>query len=199
MAFSVFQCPGNTRQDMLQPNHKLYNSKARLTRLLLVFDVSLYVRLVKGEMHIHSILQLSSYFKEAGDYALSKDVDVALWLDSREYHGEPPLTSLIDFVIVNCQLHDHFDAFKKVAIRQFYSHVNTVELLRFYCHTKCPDLLRSATVQKFGKCYLHLRSDQIDDLVEWVLHMRERHRIEGRSIFDGASQMMVQFHDECKG
>ena len=51
-------------------------------------------------------LKLSSYMSRSEDYALSKDVDVVLWMDSRAFHGQPPLTDALDFVIVNCQLHD---------------------------------------------------------------------------------------------
>ena len=47
------------------------------------------------------------------EYALSKDLDVALWIDFRAFHGKPELVNVIDFVIVNSHLHDEFDQFKK--------------------------------------------------------------------------------------
>ena len=67
-----------------------------------------------GEMDVSTVslgcfLKLSSYMSGPADYALSKDVDVALWMDSRAFHGQPPLTDALDFVIVNCQLHNEFD------------------------------------------------------------------------------------------
>ena len=135
-------------------------------------------------------LQLSQYFSGPEDYALSKDLDVALWLDSREYLGEAPLTDALDFVIVNCHLHDQFDQFRAAETRSCYSHVHMVELLRFYCQTKSPHLLSSSRVQRFGKSYLNLHSDQIDELVDWVQHTREKFDVEGRSVFDPMIQVV---------
>ena len=105
------------------------------------------------------------------DYALSKDVDVALWMDSRAFHGQPPLTDASDFVIVNCQLHNELDSFKKSQINPASSYIAMNELLNLYCHDKCHPLL---SVQKFGKSYLSMSGgEQIDSLVEWVRRMRE--------------------------
>ena len=72
------------------------------------------------------------------EYALSKDLDVALWIDFRAFHGKPELVNVIDFVIVNCRLHDEFDQFKKAEVQSSYSLLPVVELLLFYCLTKCP-------------------------------------------------------------
>ena len=53
-----------------------------------------------------------------GEYCLSKDVDVSLWLDYRaSVSEEPPLREAWDFVIINGKLHNEFDAFKKAEIR----------------------------------------------------------------------------------
>ena len=41
-----------------------------------------------------------SHLFEDGDYALSKDIDVALWKDYRAYHTEQPLRVAMDFVVV---------------------------------------------------------------------------------------------------
>ena len=49
--------------------------------------------------------------------ALSKNIDVAFWLQYRKSIGEPPLVEALDFVIMNEQLHDDFDSFKKTEIR----------------------------------------------------------------------------------
>ena len=59
-------------------------------------------------------------FHRTGDYALSKDVDVALWLD---YNKKEPVMVANDFVIVNSDLHDDFDAFKAEHIKSNYSYV----------------------------------------------------------------------------
>ena len=115
------------------------------------------------------------------DYALSKDVDVALWMDSRAFHGQPPLTDALDLVIVNCQIHNEFDSFKKSQINPACSYIAINELLKLYCHDKCHPLL---SVQKFGKSYLSMSGEQIDSLVEWVCRIREKYSAEGSSIFD---------------
>ena len=47
-----------------------------------------------------------SHLFEDGDYALSKDIDVALWKDYRAYHNEQPLRVAMDFVVVNDRLHN---------------------------------------------------------------------------------------------
>ena len=62
-------------------------------------------------------LQMSYLFESVGDYAISKDVDVALWLDCRAFNKKEPLRDVLDFVIVNTRLHDDFDEFKKNEIQ----------------------------------------------------------------------------------
>ena len=114
---------------------------------------------------------------------MSKDLDVVFRLHSRQYDGKPPLTDAVDFVIVNCQLHDEFDAFKKAHTSSFHSYILLVELLKFYYDTKCPSLLSSQLFEEFGKSYLYLSGYQIDSLVEWVYDMRERCNAEGTRIF----------------
>ena len=118
-------------------------------------------------------------------YALSKDLDVALWIDFRAFHGKPELVNVIDFVIVNSRLHDEFDQFKKAEVQSSYSLLPVVELLLFYCLTKCPHVLDSSQVHKFGRTYIKMDSSQVDDLVSWVYEMNELYYgVEGESIFD---------------
>ena len=49
------------------------------------------------------------------EYLLSNDLDVSLWNDFRMYNGEPLLREVCggDFVVVNLELHDMFDNFKR--------------------------------------------------------------------------------------
>ena len=54
-----------------------------------------------------------AYPCDSDKYCLSKDLDVALWLDYRAFHKEPLITDIHDFVVINSQLHDQFDLFKK--------------------------------------------------------------------------------------
>ena len=43
-------------------------------------------------------------FLEPGEYGLSKDVDVAQWIEYRNYNNEAPLCEVFDLVIVNIYL-----------------------------------------------------------------------------------------------
>jgi hypothetical protein len=122
------------------------------------------------------------------DYALSKDLDVALWLDFRKFHGKPELVDAVDFVIVNSRLHDEFDEFKKAEVDPSYDLLPVVELLLFYCLTKCPHVLDSSLVHKFGKTYIKMDSSQLDALVSWMYEMNEQYYgVEGEGVFDQAA------------
>ena len=68
-----------------------------------------------------------------GEYCLSKDVDVSLWLDYRaSVSEEPPLREAWDFVIINGKLHNEFDAFKKAEIPLWTNYVEINPLLEYY-------------------------------------------------------------------
>ena len=75
-------------------------------------------------------------------------MDVSLWLDSRKF---PPLTDVINFVMVNHELHDDFEKFKSTEVRPAYCFLPLIELLTFYCLSSCVDLPSSSKVVKFGK------------------------------------------------
>ena len=124
------------------------------------------------------------------EYCLSKDLDVALWLDYRAFHKEPLLTDIHDFVVINSQLHDQFDLFKKFEVKKSYSLVPISELLVFYCVSRCPGILNSKVV-KYGKMYLELHYSEVDKLIFWVDEMRERYYgTEGEGIFENAAKTM---------
>ena len=60
-----------------------------------------------NHMQINEYLQFflldtcaSSYTTEPGEYTLSKDLDVAVWLDYRSFLKEPSLQDLRDLVII---------------------------------------------------------------------------------------------------
>lgn len=113
------------------------------------------------------------------DYALSKDVDVALWMDSMQFNGELPLVDAQDFVIVNSQLHDDFDRFKK-EIKPLHSFLAFIELLEYYCLSEMQEY---STVMKYGKEYLEVNAKQIDALVQWVYETRKKYKEECGGIF----------------
>ena len=130
--------------------------------------------------------RLSSHLKNSDEYPLSKDLDVALWLDYRTCHGESQLVDVIDFVIVNSDLHEQFDLFKKDEVPPNYGFVRMVELLEFY-ESESTHFEGDITL-KFNKTYLKMSGSQIDDLIIWVGQMRDRYSREGHSIFDKKSQ-----------
>ncbi|KAL5509176.1 hypothetical protein EMCRGX_G004493 [Ephydatia muelleri] len=73
-----------------------------------------------------------------GEYALSKDITVCLWLEYRSLNGSTPLRDVSggDFVIVNEELHREFDEFRSKVyayVDKEYSIVEAVELLQVWC------------------------------------------------------------------
>ena len=120
---------------------------------------------------------------------MSKDLDVALWLDYRAFHKEPLLTDVHDFIVINSQIHDQFDLFQKATVKKSYSFVPVCELLLFYCVSQCPDLLDSK-VEKYGKQYLELHYSEVDKLVFWIDEMRDRYYgMDGENIFNNQPGM----------
>ena len=108
------------------------------------------------------------------EYALSKNIDVAFWLQYRKSIGEPPLVEALDFVIINEQLHDDFDSFKKTEIRPRFSYVPAIELVSLFC--KCADIMVAdimvPCVIRYENDYYELDESQFDELVVWVHGLR---------------------------
>ena len=119
---------------------------------------------------------LEFHSAKPGEYGLSKDVDVAMWLHFRDYHHKHPLKEVGNFVIVDELLHQDFDAFKRKKISPPYTnYLESNELLSFW--------RALPTVRKFGHNYITLTSGEVDELCEWLLNMRERFEVEGVGIF----------------
>ena len=69
------------------------------------------------------------------EYALSKDIDVALWIDYCTFYGECPLKELLggNSVIINEHLQDEFEEFRgkiQCAIGTTHILVKGIELLK---------------------------------------------------------------------
>ena len=79
---------------------------------------------------------------------MSKDVDVAFWLDNRAFCQQPPVKDVVDFVIVNSKLHAEFDSFKKKEVDPSLSYVEVIPLVEFYLQQK--NHLCTVTTTKFG-------------------------------------------------
>ena len=73
-------------------------------------------------------------FLDPGEYGLSKDVDVAQWIEYRNYNkiNEAPLREVFDFVVVNTSLHAEFDEFKRKETHHHYSILLANELLAYW-------------------------------------------------------------------
>ncbi len=116
-------------------------------------------------------MQLRSNFKREGDYGLSINVDVSLWLDSRTYRGLPPLCTAYNFVVIDSALHDEFDAFKQAEVDPEYSLLAMSELLEFWYKSAANK--RMEPIFRFGMQYLRLHCSDADRLVRWVLDMQD--------------------------
>ena len=84
-------------------------------------------------LRFFSILQDISLNLKQEEYTLSKDIDVALWID----YGEAPLREMYggDFVIVNEDLNDEFDLFKRKVISYLddaLRMMRSIDLLNFW-------------------------------------------------------------------
>ena len=121
-------------------------------------------------------MQLSYLFKEEGDFALSKDVDVAMWQDYRAFSGLDPVTDAVDFVVINSRLHVELDEFKK-EIPQNMSYLKINKLLQLYVQP------HHTIVTKYGHTYLLLSSDQIDELCRWLYQMRAEFEVKQHTVF----------------
>ncbi|KAL5499489.1 hypothetical protein EMCRGX_G010916 [Ephydatia muelleri] len=77
----------------------------------------------------------SAFDMQEEEYALSKDIDVALWIDYRTFYGECPLKELLggNSVIINEHLQDEFEEFRgkiQCAIGTTHILVKGIELLK---------------------------------------------------------------------
>ena len=83
-----------------------------------------------------------------GEYAraLSKDLNVALWLDYRSFNKEKPLKEVYDgdFIIIDEQLHAQFDEFKQKVVPANHSMLNLIDHYLStkgkYCVFNCVEL-----------------------------------------------------------
>lgn len=109
------------------------------------------------------------------------DTDVAIWLDSRAYQDMGSLQDTGDFVVVNSELHDEFDKFKKENIDSKFSYLKVNKLLNLYLHHNSD--LKKHLVAMFNNDYLKLKGDDVDDVCKWVYKMREVFESKGYDAF----------------
>ena len=106
-----------------------------------------------------------------GEYGLSKDPDVTLWMESRNYANKPPLRETCNFVIINSSLHDEFDEFKRNNTLHDYSILPMNELLEYWnTLIKKPSL---PVLSLYGGQHLQLHCTEVDSLCEWVINKKK--------------------------
>ena len=74
------------------------------------------------------------------------------------------MVEALDFVIVNEQLQDDFDSFKKTEVRPRFSYVPAIELVSLFC--KCADIMVPCVI-RYESDYYELDESQFDELVVW--------------------------------
>jgi hypothetical protein len=130
---------------------------------------------------LFSPLQLASYIHEPGEFALSKDVDVSLWLESRAFSNQPALQEVQDFVVVNHSLLKEFKEFQSSRIDPEFSYLPAVDLLQLWIAAQKP---LPRLVVMFGKRYARMHRLSIDSLVQWIYTMRVQFDHKGRCVFE---------------
>ena len=93
-------------------------------------------------------------FLNPEEYGLSKDVDVAQWIEYRNYNNEASLREVFDFIIVNPALHAEFDDFKRKETHDDYNILKVNELLAYWNTFKRSPSLPVLTV--YGTPHLRL-------------------------------------------
>ncbi len=90
--------------------------------------------------------------------------------------SEPPLVEAFDFVIVNAELHENFDAFKKAEVQPRFSYVPAIELVSFFC--KCTNIT-SPCITRYESDYYYLDETQLDQLIVWAQELRQEYQSTG--------------------
>jgi hypothetical protein len=129
-------------------------------------------------------MQLQSIIVSENERHVSKDADVALWLDYREYTHQPKLQIAFDFAIMSLEQMSEFDAFKRSECESAYSYVEKIELLELFIQERPAAVSTVVTVTKFGHTYLRLHWSEMDQLVEWVEAKREQLNMNGEITSD---------------
>ena len=110
------------------------------------------------------------HFNE-GEFALSRDLMVDLWLQSRQYDKMSPLREVCgsDFVICNDGLYESFVEFKKGVTCQ--NELRQMDLLTYWIKT-CK-ITSIKQVFLMDKAYYLMSPADLDALCEWVYDTRK--------------------------
>ena len=82
---------------------------------------------------------------QEGEFAISRDLLVDVWLKFREYNGELQLKEVMggDFVVLTEYLWDELDEFRKNSSSLDCYAVEDVELVRYWHTSKAVDILKN--------------------------------------------------------
>ena len=111
---------------------------------------------------------------KADEFAVSKDLNVALWEDFLHYNKKETLKEIYggDYVIINEELHSQFDEFKCNAVPANHRMVPVMEILEYYwCKVRCEVSMN--TVHLYGKSYVKMTAVELDDFCKCILDMRK--------------------------
>ena len=119
-------------------------------------------------------LKQDPFFDMQGEYALSRDINVALWMDYCTFYGECPLKELLggNFVLVNEALQDEFEEFRRkiqCMIGTTHTLVKGVELLKLWLKSINANFKYVAVL---GSTYSVMSSSDLDDVCQWVINKR---------------------------
>ena len=97
------------------------------------------------------------------------NLNVLLWLDSRDFLQKEKLRQKDDFVIVNDELEKEFEIFRQSIDSNFY-YIPANDLLYYWyeIEKKSPIM-----VNRFGKKYLKVTTENLDDFFAWIKETRE--------------------------
>ena len=132
-------------------------------------------------------------FKNEKEHALSKDVDVALWQDSRLFNSLAPVADAGDFVIVNNQLYTMslMTSRKQLWKRRSCSYLKMNVLLQLYLKQH-PSLSQSLT-HRHGQTYLRLTDTQVDGLCRWINKTRKEFDCKRTTSINTGKKINCQF------
>ena len=104
--------------------------------------------------------------------SLSKDVNVALWLEWRDFSNKPEVKEAFDFVVVDDDLFTEFKTFKDKYCSCNFILLVVNELLNYWNEhqRKAPAPIRLL----YGKPHIQLLQEDLDELCRWVYSCRSK-------------------------
>lgn len=93
-----------------------------------------------------------------------------------------PLTDAVNFIVLDFELHDEFDEFKKANIQSGISYLEVNELLEFFIDKH--QQFTESIVRQYNRTYLKMSASDVDVLVQWTSSLRDSCNKEGSKVFN---------------